>query len=348
MKRFSLKVSQDLFDLIKKNGTQQLAVDNAVDFLFGRNDVPNYESNAKLECQISFSLSAVKIEELIKSLRISGTRELLKVIRKSMDFTLRENKKIGLFLKGLDTDLQEILKKRIRDEWTHDSNAIEGNTLTLGETSFILNEGLTISGKSLREHDEVLGHANAIEIVYHLANIPYLSEEDLFKLHRAVMTNAPFDIDNPVGAWKRRENGAYWGREYIPYPPPSEIAGLMVKWLEMYNSLYDPETPTEAVKIYTQIMVTFTAIHPFFDGNGRMARLLANLKVIRQGFVPITIDSSSRFKYLEIIKNFNLTQPRTGLTTTGDYSQFESFIYSEWQKTLKIVDEIREIQRSRK
>ena len=347
MKRFSLKVSQDLYDLIKKNGTQQSAVETAVDLLLCQKVTESGSDKKKLERQISFTLADEKIEKLFQSLGISSTREFLKLLRQAIDFTLRRNHKIGQFLNGLDEDLKDVLKKRIRDEWTHDSNAIEGNTLTLGETSFILNEGLTISGKSIREHDEVLGHANAIEMIYHLANSPYLKKEDLFELHRAVMMNPPFDIDNPVGAWKRRENGAYWGREFIPYPSPSEIPSLMELWLQQYNSLFEPETPTEAVKIYTKVMVTFTSIHPFFDGNGRMARLLANLKVIRQGFVPITIDSGSRFQYLDIIKNFKLKEPRNGIETTGEYESFEKFIYSEWQKTLKIVDEMREIQRSR-
>lgn len=347
VKRFSLKVSQNLFDLIKKNGTQQAAVDVAVDTLLSETKILETNSKSKLEKQISFSLEEEDITRLHKTLGISTSRQLLKNIRNAIDFSLRRKSKVGLFLKDLDQDLQDILKKRIRDEWTHDSNSIEGNTLSLGETSFILNEGLTVSGKSLREHDEVRGHANAIELIYFLANSPYLSVEDLFELHRAVMVNPPFDIDNPVGAWKRKENGAYWGREFIPYPSPSEIPHLMKLWLQYYNSLFDPETPTEVVKIYTEVMVTFTAIHPFFDGNGRMARLLANLKVLRQGFVPITIDSGSRFQYLEIIKNFKLKEPRNGLETTGEYELFEKFVYSEWQKTLKIVDEMREIQRSR-
>lgn len=347
VKRFSLKVSQSQYDLIKKNGTQQAAVDVAVSTLLSKTTFPESVSKTKLDKQISFSLEEGEISSLYQNLSISTTRELLKSIRNAIDFSLRRHSQVGLFLKDLDDDLKEILKKRIRDEWTHDSNSIEGNTLTLGETSFILNEGLTISGKSLREHEEVRGHANAIELIYCLANSPYLTKEDLFELHRAVMVNPPFDIDNPVGAWKRRENGAYWGREFIPYPSPSEIPHLMELWLHNYNSLFDPETPTEAVKIYTQVMVSFTAIHPFFDGNGRMARLLANLKVIRQGFVPITIDSGSRFQYLEIIKNFKLKEPRQGLETTGDYALFENFVYSEWQKTLKIVDEMRAIQRAR-
>lgn len=72
------------------------------------------------------------------------------------------------FLSNLDRDLQVSVRNSLRDLWTHTSTALEGNTLTLGDTSFVLNEGLTIGGKSLKDHQEVLGHAKAIEIVYEL------------------------------------------------------------------------------------------------------------------------------------------------------------------------------------
>jgi Fic family protein len=347
MKRFSLKVSQSLFDEIKKKGTQQLAVKNAIEYLLSSKQYVLPENPPKLERQISFSLNDEQLQDLYKLLKIDNTRTLLKVLRYAISQTIRKESALGSFLKYLDPDLQNILKKRIRDEWTHDSTAIEGNTLTLGETSFILNEGLTISGKSVKEHDEVRGHANAIELIYHLSREKDLTENQLYDLHRAVIVNPPFDIDNPVGAWKKRENGAYWNREYILYPSPRSIPKLMKQWLEQYNSYFDPETPTEAVHIYTWVLLSFTSIHPFYDGNGRLARLLANLKVIKQGFPPITIDSQSRFTYLELIKGIRLLEPYRNLKMNGDIQGFEQFIYQEWQKTLKLVDEVRSIQRLR-
>ncbi|MDD2455846.1 MAG: hypothetical protein PHG96_08465 [Kiritimatiellae bacterium] len=77
--------------------------------------------------------------------------------------------------------------KHIVAVWTHDSTAIEGNTLTLGDTVKVLELGLTISGKSLREHQEVYGHDRAIDLVYRMLRQPIITEEDLFALHRAVM-----------------------------------------------------------------------------------------------------------------------------------------------------------------
>ena len=72
------------------------------------------------------------------------------------------------FLQNLDNDIRDALLAQLRNLWTHTSAAIEGNTLTLGETAFVLEEGLTISGKPLKDHEEVVGHARAIDLVYDL------------------------------------------------------------------------------------------------------------------------------------------------------------------------------------
>ena len=91
------------------------------------------------------------------------------------------------FLQDLDNDIREALLAQLRNLWTHTSTAIEGNTLTLGETAFVLEEGLTISGKPLKDHKEVVGHARAIVLIYDLIRRESdLTEKDLFDLHNAV------------------------------------------------------------------------------------------------------------------------------------------------------------------
>ena len=74
------------------------------------------------------------------------------------------------FLEGLDNDIQSSLLNQLRDLWTHTSTSLEGNTLSLGETKFVIEEGLTVSGKPLKDHQEVIGHARAIDILYDLIN----------------------------------------------------------------------------------------------------------------------------------------------------------------------------------
>lgn len=105
------------------------------------------------------------------------------------------------FLKKLDNDIRDVLLAQLRNLWTHTSTAIEGNTLTLGETAFGLEEGLTISGKPLKDHEEVVGHARAIDLVYDLIRSKSdLTENDLFDLHKAIQTERIIDVYKPVGA----------------------------------------------------------------------------------------------------------------------------------------------------
>ncbi len=87
-----------------------------------------------------------------------------------------------------------MLLAQIRNLWTHASTAIEGNTLTLGDTAFVLEEGLTIAGKPLRDHQEIYGHAKGIEVIYRLLKVDRLREADIFALHRVVLTDAIIDI----------------------------------------------------------------------------------------------------------------------------------------------------------
>ena len=99
-------------------------------------------------------------------------------------------------LNGLDRDLQQSLLRQIRDLWTHSPTALEGNTLTLGETKFVIEEGLTVPGKPLKDHQEVMGHARAIELIYQGLD-GAITASRLFDLHRAVQVAAVTDIDKP-------------------------------------------------------------------------------------------------------------------------------------------------------
>ena len=99
-----------------------------------------------------------------------------------------------LFFNGLDPDLKDSLKSQLRDLWTHMSTAIEGNTLTLGETRCVIEDGLTVPGKPLTAHNEVIGHARAIDLIYELVKAEQLTEGDLFNLHRTIINPAGYDV----------------------------------------------------------------------------------------------------------------------------------------------------------
>jgi Fic family protein len=161
------------------------------------------------------------------------------------------------FLDGLDNDLKQSLIKHLRTLWTHTSTAIEGNTLSLGDTAFVIEEGLTVSGKPLKDHEEVVGHAIAIDLIFnYITRNSRFTKEDLFALHKAVQTERV-------------------------YAAPNAVPALMDNWFDMINSFLKGKLEVDqAVTAYAEIHVSFVRINPFFDANGRIAILVANLPVI--------------------------------------------------------------------
>jgi Fic family protein len=218
-------------------------------------------------------------------------------------------------LAGLDADIQRALLAQVRDLWTHGSTAIEGNTLTLGETKFVIEEGLTVSGKPLKDHQEVVGHARAIDLVYDMLDAwpaKPVTEAQLFDLHRAVQTGVVIDIYKPIGDWKLEPNGTYAvtddGRQtFIEFATPADVPTLMRDWLAELNRLgATPLDEDSAIAAYAHLHLGLVHIHPFWDGNGRMARLLANLPVLRAGFLPVVIDVRERRRYIDTLAAYQL------------------------------------------
>lgn len=256
------------------------------------------------------------------------------------------------FLDGLDNDLKMALLAQLRDLWTYSSTALEGNTLTLGETAFILAQGLTVSGKPLKDHQEVVGHAQAIELIYGLLDRhDLISEDDLFLLHRAVQTSIVIDIYQPIGAWKREPNGtqaltADGKQTFIDYAAPADVPVLMKEWLTILNSaLSHPLNESDALSAYTDLHQAFVRIHPFADGNGRMARLVANLPVLNSGFSPILIDQTRRRDYLQWLSVYDLQvgcarTNRELLPKSELRNEFKLFCKDCWQASLDLVTEM--------
>jgi Fic family protein len=262
----------------------------------------------------------------------------------------------GLFYEGLPTDLRDQLLKRIAAEWTHESTAIEGNTLTLGETVKILELGLTIGGKPLRDHQEVYGHARAIDLIYEMVGRA-LTREDLFALHRAVMPHSAVDSLNPVGDWKKDFNGTTGvvdGKSvYMEYAAPTDVPRLVDRWLTDFNKTRPINRPAQAVAAYVRTHMVFVRIHPFFDGNGRMARLIANLPVLAAGFPPILVPMSRRADYIDLLWRYQNAVGRIGrgsrlLPPHPALHEFESLLLEEWQKSTALVEEANQLAKQRR
>ncbi len=264
------------------------------------------------------------------------------------------------FLRNLDKDLQKVLIVQLRNLWTHTSTAIEGNTLTLGETAFVLEEGLTVSGKPLKDHEEVVGHAKAIDLIYELvANQSVFSENQLFDLHKAVQTQQVVDVYKPVGAWKREPNstvGVVGGKQVVfEYALPADVPELMKEWFRLFHDTIGsikPEDSRQSLDAYVKLHVSFVRIHPFFDGNGRLARLIANIPVLKAGLPPVIIPREQRKQYIDALSDYHAAtgQVRKGgelLPCPKAREPFTLFCEQAWDVSLSIVREVRQIQGKR-
>ncbi len=175
------------------------------------------------------------------------------------------------FLNNLDNDLRQALLIQLRNLWTHTSTAIEGNTLTLGEPAFVLEEGLNIAGKPLKDHQEVVGHARAIDLIYDsIKEGGELTETDLFALHKAVQTEVIVDVYKPVGSWKKEPNatvGVVDEKQVIfEYASPDDVAALMADWFDLNRELIcsiKPGDDEQALYAYVRLHIGFVRIHPY-------------------------------------------------------------------------------------
>lgn len=232
---------------------------------------------------------------------------------------LYEKKKILEKHRPLPTFIVEKVKENISLEWTYNSNAIEGNTITLRETQMILQEGVTVKGKSLREHFETYNHNKAIDFLYTLINKDYtLREIDVLSLHGYVLNNIEEHFAGRLRNGAVRINGA----NFTP-PNANKVSELFEELIEFTN--------TNPLQLNDVILATlfhhkFVWIHPFFDGNGRTVRLAMNLILLKAGFPPAIILKTDRKKYYEALNQAN----------NGNYYRLTLLMIQTLERTLNI------------
>ena len=190
--------------------------------------------------------------------------------------------------------------KRLREEFTinntYHSNAIEGSTLTLRETALILQEGVTIAEKPIKEHLEAIGHKDAFDYVMELTDSKTaLSERVIKDIHSLVLMG-----DRENRGIYRRMPVMIIGSEHTP-PQPYLVPKLMEELVHDYNDKYDTADIIEAV---SELHLKFEGIHPFIDGNGRTGRLLLNFELMKCGFLPVNIKFTERMKYYDCFADY--------------------------------------------
>ncbi len=193
-------------------------------------------------------------------------------------------------LRPLEASLLKQIKEYYRVGLTYSSNAIEGNSLTESETKIVLEEGVTIGGKPLKDHYEAIGHGEAYDFFYSLVKDKTVQEEDIKNLHRIFYRR----IDETNAGVYRNVRAIITGSKY-PLPPPERIPELMKKFMGGLQKGREGFHPVESA---ARAHKEFVFIHPFVDGNGRMARLLMNLILMRDGFNIAIIPPVMRGEYI--------------------------------------------------
>lgn len=223
-----------------------------------------------------------------------------------INFSILDNLKQKLdSFRPLPKEILENLHEDLVLRWTYNSNAIEGNTLTLIETKVAL-EGITIGGKTMREHFEAINHREAILFVEELVQKKeQLSEWHIKSIHQLILKNID---DKNAGAY-RKSNVIISGAEHIP-PDYVHLQEEMEKFIEWYKIQAQKLHPVEKA---ARIHADFVKIHPFIDGNGRTARLLMNLELMKDGFPPVVLPVEKRLEYYEALDKAH---------TKNDYSLF--------------------------
>jgi Fic family protein len=200
-------------------------------------------------------------------------------------------------LRPLKPGALEAVRKHFDVELTYTSNAIEGNTLTLRETAEVIEHGLTIGGKPLRDHLEAADHYAAIQWVREIASGQGPVGETLIcELHRRIVLRSNPSIAGVYSQHPRRIAGSA-----AIFPAPAKIPDLMKSfgaWLQE-----QPPDPDAAIQAHLRLV----NIHPFGDGNGRTARLLMNLIFLRAGYPPVAIRPEDRIAYLDALESNSLS-----------------------------------------
>lgn len=216
-----------------------------------------------------------------------------------------------------DPHLAGQIKEFYRIRLTSSSNALEGNSYTETETKIVLEDGIAIGGKPIRDLLEALGHSEAYDLMWRLSGGKRITEINIKALHKLFY----YRIDrNHAGRYRDRKV-LITGTDFIP-PLPALVPSLMADFVDSIPKLRSNYHPVEfAAELHRQ----FVMIHPFVDGNGRVGRLLMNLALLQEGYPIAIIPPDLRSEYIDSLNNVH----------KGDKRQFQSFIERVCYKSAK-------------
>jgi len=208
----------------------------------------------------------------------------------------------------MNSHMVKQLREYFRIGVTYSSNALEGNSLTETETKIVIEDGITIGGKPVKDHLEALGHSEAYDLLFRLSSHRDITEANIRELHRLFY----YRIDASQAGRYRKKKVIITGTDFIP-PAPERIPDLMMSFAD---GIPDDRSRHHPVEFAAMLHGKLVTVHPFIDGNGRVARLLMNLGLLQAGYPVTIIHPVLRREYLDNLNKIH----------KGDLRPFNKFI----------------------
>ncbi len=213
------------------------------------------------------------------------------------------------------------LQEQLQIEMTYNSNAIEGNSLTLKETFLVINEGITVKGKPLKDHLEAKDHSTALQYLYELVEKDKrhsISEQLIRNLHRLIV----LDTDKQWAGKYRNASVIIGGADHNP----PDALHIPQKMKELINWVKENKKKLHIIELASLFHHKLVYIHPFFDGNGRTSRIMMNLILMRNGFPLVIILKNDRKKYYDVLDKAD----------KGDYKALVRFVAQAMERSLDL------------
>lgn len=242
-------------------------------------------------------------------------------------------------LRPIDKEREAIIMQKFRLDWNYNSNSLEGNSLTFGETKALILFGITAQGKPLKDHFEITGHDQAIKCVTDVVKGDYPLTENFIRELHTLLLKSPYDVDAittdgqptqrriSIGQYKTTPNHVRTKTgEIFRFATPEETPALMHDLLDWYRAkIEDPDF--DPIILAAEFHYKFIRIHPFDDGNGRTARILMNFILMRFGYPPVIIKTGDKENYFSALQQAD----------AGIIKPFFDYIASNLIRSLEIM-----------
>lgn len=223
------------------------------------------------------------------------------------DMLCQKREQLSLLCEQLPKEVLQSFDRSFEVEYTHNSTAIEGNTLSLIQTKAILEDGISVGGKALREIYEVVNHNKAFGFVKKCVTEGKTLDETIIKdIHALLMENIL------TGGVYRNVEVRISGAKHKP-PVPSE----MYQQIKNFYADMPYKVKENAIEFAAWTHAEFVKIHPFVDGNGRTSRMIMNYQLLASGFLPVSIAKENRLEYFEVLEAY---------AVEGDLNPFANMI----------------------